>query len=1269
MTRHLSLVVSSWLVLTPSGWAFAGLASTPTTLSFPGAEIFPGTETTYGVTVSTAGDLNGDGRSDLIVAAPEERNPVTHVDIGGRVRVFITDSSGALPATPTWTLTSDQTGSLLGFSLAVGDLNGDGFADLIVGAPDYPYSGPSGQAFSGKVFVYFGSAQFANRAPGTPANADWSAQSDHSEFLVSDQKRPGDHGFGASVAAGDLNGDGDDDVIVGAPLWENGGRVFAWPGASPDEWIGRKVGQPDDSDPTFHTPTAWTAFGNGANSGTGAPRFGQSVSASGDVNGDGIYDLVVGAPTFSNGQTNEGSIVAFFGLLPEVPFGDFFNRPQGSFDNAGARFESNDPNARLGSKVVLVGDTNDSGLSGVLALAPSPNGWYARVLQSSGSSFSIIKTISFGENFLLAAPAGDVNGDGLADIVVGRNGVVDVLLGTAPGSTTTTLPLTTASPLIISGDVATAGDVDANGFSDVAVVGLFAPGSSPATPQVLVFKSSGNPTAVAPTLPFFGDMEPSPQAGGGDFALGLSPAGDINGDGFSDFVIGEPLWGSGTGRFSIVFGSACEPICSSSLTAPTSWAGFQGGSQFGTSVAGGGDFNGDGFADVAVAAPLYDALVTVPPPLHSVADVGRVAFYLGDANGLPSTPSGYVLAPVATSGQFGLAMANAGDVNGDGLADLLVSAPMLDVAGLGQAGAVYLFLGTPTGLAATPVWSMSGVSANEHFGMHLAGACDVNNDGRSDVIVAASSVAGGSPAAFVYTGQQNGLSSAPYRTLPGTEGASDNGFQVACAGDLNGDTFADVAMGEAEFNGLAGKVTVFFGPNLTTPTPPNPIVLLGDHAGARFGSGVGGGGDVNGDGFADLVVGEQWLNGAAGAAHVFLGGPGGVSTSADVDLPSPTGARGDYGRDVFDNLDVNGDGFADALIGAFTTTHGSATNAGAVYVHFGNDSGNLFFGLPRRPRMEHTLSTKPIALLGIPTSTEAGGFKVRGLLRTPAGRSLVHEQVETTWNLGQFSDTFSFKSTTPVDTGTAGTDAFVIVTCSVNGVSCRWRSRVVTANAYFPHTPWLSPPGNSPTEADVRVFADLDADGVTNLADLCPTVADPTQSNLDSDLFGDACDNCPTIANGDQLDLDSDGVGDACDSCTTIANPRVTGSRGIPGDTATFLAANPWATLTGGQRDDDHDGYGNKCDAKFPGVSGLTVNSGDLTEFRASNSKNRTTDTCGTAGTHPCAIWDLDETGLTISTGDLTQFRLLNVKPPGPKCPACPLYCESGTAGACGPIP
>ena len=183
----------------------------------------------------------------------------------------------------------------------------------------------------------------------------------------------------------------------------------------------------------------------------------------------------------------------------------------------------------------------------------------------------------------------------------------------------------------------------------------------------------------------------------------------------------------------------------------------------------------------------------------------------------------------------------------------------------------------------------------------------------------------------------------------------------------------------------------------------------------------------------------------------------------------------------------------------------------------------------------------------------------------------------------------------------------------------------------------------------------------------CAVATSPPDADCDG--IADASDNCPTVPNGlaqagvpnvgNQTDTDGDAVGDACDNCRTFANPRVTPS------TAAFLTSNPWATLTGGQRDDDHDGYGNKCDGKFPGVLGIFVHNGDLNQFRASNTRNRTLDLCGTTQTGPCAVFDLDESGLFIGNGDLIQWRLLNTKAPGPKCPTCPLTCTAGTAGTC----
>ena len=163
-------------------------------------------------------------------------------------------------------------------------------------------------------------------------------------------------------------------------------------------------------------------------------------------------------------------------------------------------------------------------------------------------------------------------------------------------------------------------------------------------------------------------------------------------------------------------------------------------------------------------------------------------------------------------------------------------------------------------------------------------------------------------------------------------------------------------------------------------------------------------------------------------------------------------------------------------------------------------------------------------------------------------------------------------------------------------------------------------------------------------------------------------------------DPDGDGICGASDNCSTVAE-RGSGGRGprrrwrrlrqLHEDRPTRASMRASSEQTrgprspGGQRDDDHDGYGNKCDAKFPGISGLFVSNGDLTEWRASNAKDRTLDQCGTVGTRPCAIFDLDESGDFIGNGDLIEFRLLNGKSPGPKCPTCPLACTAGTAGSC----
>jgi hypothetical protein len=192
----------------------------------------------------------------------------------GGIAVQIDDEGATYPLSvdpwlgaPDWTGESDQADAHLGTSVSgAGDVNGDGFADVIVGAPDFD----NGQSREGRAYLYLGSVSGLALAP------DWIAESD-----------PGGALFGKSVSgAGDVNGDGFDDVIVGAPMWS---RAFLYYGSADGVSL----------------TADWTVVGLGS--------FGRSVSAAGNVNGDDFDDVIVGADTFTDGQHWEGGAMLFLG--------------------------------------------------------------------------------------------------------------------------------------------------------------------------------------------------------------------------------------------------------------------------------------------------------------------------------------------------------------------------------------------------------------------------------------------------------------------------------------------------------------------------------------------------------------------------------------------------------------------------------------------------------------------------------------------------------------------------------------------------------------------------------------------------------------------------------------------------------------------------------------------------------------------------------------------------------------------------------------------
>jgi VCBS repeat protein/FG-GAP repeat protein len=391
----------------------------------------------FGSGVSGAGDVDGDGYDDVIVTAyradgdqPDE----------GRAYLFLGSRDG-LAKLPSWTVESDQASATLGPAAAAGDVNGDGFDDVIVGSQSYS----NDLYLEGRAQLYLGSAT------GLAASPAWSAEGDQLNANL-----------GGSVAgAGDVNGDGFDDVLVGVVQYTNGQQAEG----QARLYLGSAAG--------LAPLPVWSAEGN-----QGFAVF-AVVASAGDVNSDGFDDVIVGAPSFNNGQIDEGRAFLYLGsaagpsLLPDWSA------------------EGNQADASFGNPV--------------------------------GS-------------------AGDVNGDGFGDVVVGAHTYDDgkgrafLYLGSPTGLGAT--PAWTVGGSLRSelfGWIRAAGDLDGDGFDDVIIGIIGAPGfRNGQSSEGRACAYYGSPTGLVTYAGwcFEGNQR--------DAALGfpVSPAGDVNGDGFSDVLVG-----------------------------------------------------------------------------------------------------------------------------------------------------------------------------------------------------------------------------------------------------------------------------------------------------------------------------------------------------------------------------------------------------------------------------------------------------------------------------------------------------------------------------------------------------------------------------------------------------------------------------------------------------------------------------------------------------------------------------------------------------------
>lgn len=855
------------------------------------------TNAQMGYSVRSAGDVNGDGYSDMIIGAVfYELNFLTE----GAAFIYHGSANG-ISTVPATTIYGNQFASYMGFSVSTaGDANGDGYSDIIVGADGY-------NGYQGAALAYYGSPSGINA--GSPT------------VLTINQA---DARMGQSVAcAGDINADGYSDVVIGATYYDNGqineGAAIVYYGSA-----------------TGLDNTNFTILEENQD----FANMGISCTGAGDVNADGYSDIIVGAIGYSNGQNDEGVAFVYHGTATGIN------------TTYSALLEPNEVDAVMGFSVSSAGDVNGDGYSDVIVGALWLNGATtneggAFVFHggaagvSTTASSTLLCNQANAEMGSSVALAGDLNGDGYSDVIVGARaydngetdeGVAFVYEGSATGIST--LPVVTLevdqAGASFGFAVASAGDLNGDGYSDL-VVGAngFDNGEND---EGAAFVYHGAPSGISTAV---GETFTGGQASA-EMGTSVNSAGDVNGDGYSDIVVSARYYDNGEtdeGAAFVYHGSATGI----SPTYATMLESNQVGAIFAYGVSSAGDVNGDGYSDIVVGALMYD---------NGETDEGAAFVFHGGPTGINPTPA-TILEANLPGAWFGSYVACLGDVNGDGYSDIGVGIWNFSNPEPNEGGA-YIYHGSPTGINPIEQTILESNQADAQAGLESIGAAgDVNGDGFSDVILGAYHYDNGETdegAAFIYHGSSTGVDATYDALVESNQVGAALGNSVTSAGDVNGDGFADVIVGAHSYdNGETdeGAAFIYLGSASGINTTP-ATVLDCDQAGAQFGVGTASAGDVNGDGYSDVVVGAWFYTSVSffeGAIFVFHGSPAGVSANYDA-MMTNTFFNAEMGHSVASAGDVNGDGYSDILAGAhhFEVSTG---NEGGTFLYYGNNGQGL----------------------------------------------------------------------------------------------------------------------------------------------------------------------------------------------------------------------------------------------------------------------------------------------------------------------------------------
>ena|GEM_PF-2711481 len=450
----------------------------------------------------------------------------------------------------------------------------------------------------------------------------------------------------------------------------------------------------------------------------------------------------------------------------------------------------------------------------------------------------------------------------------------------------------------------------------------------------------------------------------------VSKLGDINGDGISDMAFGD-------GMAYVIYGQNTNFLLNIDLTNLSLSQGF---AIYGAgSVSNLGDINGDGIPDIFVGLNALSPLGRTEAGITYVI-YGQNTSFSSNIN-LASLPlsQGFAIYGVNNYDWSGMAVSNLGDINGDGIPDMIIGARYADPFSRDMAGTVYVIYGQNisfgsnidlASLSLSQGFAIYGADTYNWLGQSVNNLGDVNGDGIDDIIIGANVAAPpvnryAAGITYVIYGQSTNFSSnidlanltlSQGFAIYGANVSDTSGWSVSGLGDINGDSIPDMIIGAPEADPFArseaGIAYVIYGQNtnflsninLANLTLSQGFAIYGANAKDEVGASVSGSDDINGDGIPDIIIGAYHGDPAGpGAVYVIYGQS--TNFSSNIDLANLTLSQGFavYGANSTDMIgysvsgsdDINGDGTPDVIIGSQYASPLGRVQAGIISVIYG----------------------------------------------------------------------------------------------------------------------------------------------------------------------------------------------------------------------------------------------------------------------------------------------------------------------------------------------